>query len=272
MLTGHEKQWNFLKKKFESNQLAHAYLFSGEEKLGKKTLAKEFVKLISCTNAIQKPCGLCRNCKDIENENYIDLLIVNLKTDKQEIEISQAREALNFLSYKSYHGSFKAVIIDGAETMNSETQSCFLKTLEEPKGKTILILISSRPEMLLGTILSRCQTIKFFPFKKYEISPQEQQTLQELLNIINSDLATKFQYVKQINLDGNNFKKILEILQRYFRYLLFSKLGIEKLISENNYSISKIKEVLKLLETINIQTSLTNASPKLALEILLMEM
>lgn len=319
MLIGHQKQWNFLKKKFESDQLAHAYLFSGEEKIGKKTLAKEFVKLINCNGADQKPCGLCKNCKDIEKENYLDLLILNLKDDKQEIEISQAREALNFLSYKSYYGSFKVVIIDGAEAMNSEAQSCFLKTLEEPKGKTILILISSQPEILLNTISSRCQEIKFYSVNSKEIenhlikmgakekvahnlasfsshkpgraidlflNPQElekeQKTLQELVKVVNSDLAEKFQYTKKISLESNNLKVILLILQKYLRHLLFLKTGAENLTQKDyfpettgnfkNYSVSKIKEVLKLLETINIQTSLTNASPKLALEILLMEM
>src|SRR3989344_4907934 len=187
MLVGHQKQWDFLRKKFELEKLSHAYLFVGEEQLGKKKLAKEFVKLINCLSAQvdlsfeQKPCEICKNCQAIERENYPDALMVNLKSDKQEIEISQIREALNFLSYKSYYGSFKAVIIDGAEKMNQEAQNCFLKTLEEPKGKTILILISSHPEVLLPTIISRCQIIKFFPFEKYKISPQEQQTLQELV-------------------------------------------------------------------------------------------
>ena len=319
MLIGHQKQWNFLKKKFESDQLAHAYLFSGEEKIGKKTLAKEFVKLINCLGLGQKPCGICRNCQIIERENYPDVLMVNLKDDKQEIEILQIREALNFLSYKSYYGSFKAVIVDGAEKMNQEAQSCFLKTLEEPKGKTILILISSHPEMLLDTISSRCQTIKFYSVNQKEIEShlvkigakekmaqtlsgfcqgkpgravdlflnpdkleKERKALQELVKVINSDLAEKFQYTKKINLDGNNLKGVLEILERYLRYVLFLKTGVANLTQQDyfpevvgnfkNYSVLKIKEILKLLETINTQTSLTNASPKLALEILLMKM
>ena len=340
MIAGHKKQWNFLSKEFELDQLAHAYLFSGEEKIGKRTLAKEFIKLINCLSVRssqakndkdenEKPrlrqgyggqaCGICKNCKDIENENYLDVLTVNLKDDKQEIEISQIREALNFLSYKSYYGGFKSVIINNSERMTIEAQNCFLKTLEEPKGKTILILVSSHPEILLSTIISRCQIIKFYSvdqkeiesylikigakekiahtlasfcshnpgkavdlFFNPEILEREQKTLQELIKVINSDLAEKFQYAKKVNLEGNNLKRILEILQRYLRHLLFLKTGIvsltpkdyllESTSSFKNYSISKIKEVLKLLETLNTQTSLTNASPKLALEILLMEM
>lgn len=322
MLVGHKKQWEFLRKKFESEKLGHAYLFTGEEQLGKKKLAKEFAKLINCSADLEnslKPCGICKNCKDIEKENYTDVLMIDLKSDKHEIEISQIREALNFLSYKSYYGSYKVVIVDGAEKMNTEAQNCFLKTLEEPKGKTILILISSHPEMLLSTILSRCQAIKFYSVNQKEIEnylitvgakdkmarqlsvfcqrkpgraidlflnpdklEKEQETLKELVKIINSDLAEKFQYTKKINLEDNNLKAILEILQEYLRHLLFLKAGASDLVQQDyfpeavdkikNYSSVKIKEILKLLEEINTQTSLTNASPKLALEILLMEM
>ncbi|MDO8486612.1 MAG: DNA polymerase III subunit delta' [Candidatus Staskawiczbacteria bacterium] len=321
MIIGHQKQCNFLKKIFESNQLAHAYLFSGAEQLGKKVLAKEFVKLINCVSdqSNKKPCGVCKNCKDIEKESYLDLLFVKPADDKKEIEVSQIREVLNFLSYKSYYGSFKAVIIDKAETMNSEAQSCLLKTLEEPKGKTILILISEHPEMLFGTILSRCQAIKFYCVNQKEIEnhlvkigakekiakylssfcqgrpgrainlflnpeelEKEQKSLEELVKVVNSGLAEKFQYAKKINTEKNNLNQIFQILQRYLRHLLFIKTGAEALAHQDyfpeasgnlkNYSVSKIKDVLKLLETINMQTSLTNANPKLAFEILLMEM
>ena len=324
-IVGHQKQWDFLKKKFELEKLSHAYLFVGEGQLGKKKLAKEFVKLINCLSAQagldvrQKACGVCKNCQIIEKENYPDVLMVKLKNDKQEIEISQIREALNFLSYKSYYGSFKVVIVDGAEKMNRWAQNCFLKNLEEPKGKTILILISSHPETLLPTISSRCQAVKFYPVTQKEIEghlvkmgangklaqtlssfcqgrpgraidlflnpeklEKEQKALQELVRVINSGFVEKFQYTKKINLEGKNLKGFLEILQRYLRHLLFLKTGATNLTQQDyfpevvgsfkNYSISEIKEILKLLETINTQTSLTNASPKLALEILLMKM
>lgn len=319
MIVGHQKQWNFLKKKFELNQLSHAYLFAGGERLGKKSLAKEFIKLINCRGVGEKPCGVCRNCKDIEKENYPDFLMVKLKDGEQEIQISQIREVQNFLSYKSYYGSFKSVLIDNAEKMNQEAQSCFLKTLEEPKGSTILILVSLNPEMLLPTISSRCKTIKFYSVNHKEIEDylkkegvpekkagmlaslsegkpgrakeflsnpekleREKIALETLLKITDSELAAKFQYAKSLNLENSSLFELLEILQRYFRHLLFLKTGIETQKQQNyfpvpainlkNYSVSKILRAIRLVETINIQTSLTNVSPKLALEILLMEL
>ncbi|TSC94404.1 MAG: DNA polymerase III subunit delta' [Parcubacteria group bacterium Licking1014_1] len=293
MLIGHRKQWDFLKRKFEQNQLSHAYLFAGESQLGKNTFAKEFVKLINCLALRsfseggladkEQACQKCQNCRMIERGNFPDLLTV--KSDENEIKINRIREAQNFLSYKSYYGSFKAVIVDDAEKMNQEAQSCFLKTLEEPKGKTIIILISSRSETFLPTITSRCQTVKFFRSQDIILNPdkieKENKLLKEALKVIGSGLAGKFQYVKSLDLESQGLKEILTTLIKYFRCLLFFKIGaelqkeqkyfIETPADLKNYSTLKIKKIINLMEDLDQQTSSTNASPKLALEILLME-
>lgn len=276
MIVGHQKQWDFLRKKFELEKLSHAYLFVGEGQLGKKKLAKEFVKFINCQNRESAPCQKCFSCQAIEKGTFPDFKIITKKEDKSEIEILQIREALNFLSYKSYYGSFKVVLIDDAEKMNQEAQSCFLKTLEEPKGKTILFLITSKPDMLLPTISSRCQTLKFFRPKDFQPDSEklakEQIILSELLKVINADFSEKFKYIKSIDFEKQKIGDTLEVLQKYFRQLLLAKIGVGKTKESDNYPVSKIKKVINLIETINRQTSLTNASPKLALEILLMEM
>ena len=209
MIVGHQKQWQFLKKTFQLNRLSHAYLFSGLESLGKRTLALEFIKLINCENLLdnsyltgqaegirENPCQECRACKIISKNSFPDLFIIEPLTtfqaqrnslDKRNtqkvvrgkpkdklkeqslIQISQIRELQHFLSLRSYYGHWKSVILDEAEKMTPEAQSCLLKTLEEAKGKVLLILISSHPEMLLPTIYSRCQTIKFFSISRIKI-------------------------------------------------------------------------------------------------------
>ena len=96
--------------------------------------------------------------------------------------------------------------------MNQEAQNCFLKTLEEPKGKTLLFLISSKPDMLLPTIFSRCQTMKFFKPKDLpensEKSEKEQEILKDLLPVINSNFAEKFKYVKSIDFEKQDAAKL----------------------------------------------------------------
>ena len=202
------------------------------------------------------------------------------KKDSLEIDISQIREVQNFLSYKSYYGSFKIVVVDGAEKMNQEAQSCFLKTLEEPKGKTLLILISSKPDMLLPTIISRCQTIKFFEPKDLPKNPErlekEREILNDLLPVIGSDFAQKFKYVKSIDFEKKNAGDILEVMQKYLRHLLMVKIGTEKSDIEDDhfkkYSVNDLKKILNLVEDISRKLTFSNANPKLALEILLIEM
>jgi len=269
----HKKQWEFLKNKFEAGQLAHAYLFSGAYVLELVDFSKKFVSLVNNKNA---------GAKDLP----IDLLQIasaqsesSLKNEKDmmEIDVDQIRALNNFLSYKSYYGGYKAVIIENAERMNLEAQSCLLKTLEEPKGQTIIFLISTKPETLMTTIFSRCQALKFFSSGKYKESSEEQKKLQELISVINSDLAEKFQYAKKSDLQESNFGEVLEILQRYFRNLLLFKIGAQNdsgILDEKlkNYSVGKIKKIIELIEKISYQLSTSNASSKLALEILLIEL
>ena len=274
----HDKQWEFLKNKFEAGQLSHAYLFSGQEGIDTKTFAKDLIKLINGSVAMSDPL--------IDKEQFPDLLVVksldsksSIDNDKDmmEIDVAQIRQVNNFLSLKSYYGNYKAVIIENADRMNIEAQNSFLKTLEEPKGNTLIILLSSRPDTLLPTIFSRCQTVSFLPLVKYQASDIQKKSLQELLPIIHSELATKFQYAKKVNLEGNNFNVILEVLLRYFRSMLLEKYGIigdpnlRMHPNDPNTSTEKLKNRIRLIESLHQQLATTNASPKLALEILLME-
>jgi len=293
-LVGHQKQWDYLKSSFESEQMAHAYLFCGENQIGKKTLAIEFIKILNCQDN-NKPCGKCKNCIDIEKGNFLDFLFLrtgeesinfegmfsynsalpDLKsgevlTDKKEIGIDQARKAQDFLNLRSYFGGYKAVVIDNAQNLTTEAQNCLLKTLEEPKGKTILILVSNQPERLLVTIFSRCQTIKFFTNKEineFLNTPQrnkkEKEILDELLKVLDGTLAEKFAYTKNLKEDGGNTKEIFEVLQRYFR---------KELLQGPSLQYSKaISLKLNLIDDLIYKITFTNASPKLALEILFLE-
>ena len=285
MLVGHKKQKEFLGKKAELDQLSHAYLFSGEDAIGKKLFALEFAKSVNCKEK-NSPCQKCFNCLAIERGNFPDLMIINESNKKDEkfgdggeIKIGQIREVQNFLSYKSYYGSFKIVVVDDAEKMNQEAQSCFLKTLEEPRGKTLLLLISSKPDMLLSTITSRCQNIKFSKPKNLPINSEsqekEQKILDDLLSVISLSFSEKFKYVKTIDFEKQNASDILKVLQKYLRHLLMVKLGTEKGQSKDDnfkkYTIEELKKILNLIEDISKKLTFTNANPKLALEILLME-
>lgn len=279
----HQKQWIFLKTAIDSNQLAHAYLFSGSREADLEGFSKELIEYLLCSSK-QKPCKTCHSCALVEKNQYPDVFVVksqNSKSsvkdgeDKQEIDVGLIREAQNFLAYKSYYDSYKVVIIENADRMNGEAQNCFLKNLEEPKGRTLILMLTSKPETLLPTIFSRCQHIVFSAPNKVALSPEENALLQGFLKIAPLDLAEKFLYAKNADLGHGNFGKMLEVLQKYFRQELLVKIGVlpQKDASPllQNYSLEKLKKILNLLEETSYTSMVYNASPKLALEILLME-
>jgi len=271
----YKKQEDFLIGNFESGNLAHAYLFSGQDVESIENFTKELLGVIN--SAIPQSAGM------IKIESFPDLLLVKSQNSKSsqdnekdmmEISIEQIRNAQNFLSYKSYYGNFKAVIIENAERMTTEAQNCFLKSLEEPKGKTVIFLLTSRPDLILPTIFSRCQQVKFFYKGKQEVSKDEEMILQNIKKVINSDLAGKFNYTKTINLEGEKFNKILNILQKYFRQNLLSEVGvIEKkpTLEGRVFTAGQTSKILRLIEKLSYQTSIYNINEKLALEVLLME-
>jgi DNA polymerase III delta' subunit len=275
----HKKQWEFLKNKLEAGQLSHAYLFSGGEGIRKKDFAIELVKLINCKSKESAPCQKCFSCQAIEKGSFSDFKLISERNKKDyvfgdggEIKIAQIRDVQNFLSYKAYYGEYKAVIVDEAEKMNQEAQNCFLKTLEEPKGKTALFLITSKPDMLLPTILSRCQQMKFFRPKNFtasaEIFEKEQKILTELIPVLNADFAERFKFVKSFDFTKQDPAEIVKVLQKHFRKQLLNDFSDPLRLSEAG---KKAKKVLELAEEINNKLVFTNANPKLALEILLME-
>jgi DNA polymerase-3 subunit delta' len=289
MLLGHQKQWQYLTRLAEIDKLPQALLFSGQEKLGKRTFAIEFVKWLFKA--------------DIEKKQHPDFIFIT--AEEKEIKISQIRELIWKLSLKPSLGSLKVAIIDQAHCLNQEAQSALLKTLEEPKGKALLILISEYPEMLFPTILSRVQKIKFYPPKISEIKDYlkekglEDKELAEIIKfslgkpgevidlvsdqqklakrkkissdinkILNSDIAFRFQYVKEIVKESpEDLKKILEIWLRYFREILIS--NSDKLPSP--FSFGKLKKVIESFQNTIFLLSNTNINPRLALENLMLE-
>ena len=127
--------------------------FPAQEKLGKRKLALEWIKLFFGGN--------------VKLEKNPDLILI--EPEENEIKISQIRDLNWKLSLKPFAASLKVAIIDKSHLMNQEAQNCFLKTLEEPKENTYLILITEYPDSLLSTILSRSKILNFIRFRKKKL-------------------------------------------------------------------------------------------------------
>ncbi len=166
-LIGHNQQREFLKQALWNDRLGQAFIFSGEERLGKKKVAFEFVKMLFCENKEKAPCQKCQGCILVEKVAHPDFIFVS--PQKREIQIDQVRELQKSLSLKPVLSEKKVVIINDAHCLNKQSQNCILKTLEEPSNQAIFILISSLSDSLLGTIKSRCETLKFYPLKDEEM-------------------------------------------------------------------------------------------------------
>jgi len=251
MMLVHQKQWEFLKKSFELGKLPHALLFFGEENLGKRKFAIEFSEFI-----LGKTLG-----KSINPD------FVLIEKTGREIQIGQIRDLINKLSFKPYLANFKIAVIDSAHLMTQEAQNCFLKFLEEPKQKTFLILITAYPFLLLPTILSRVQKIRFFSKKNFEPKIREEFSA-ELLKISQADFAGRFQYAKELS--ENNPEETLDNWLRYFAKIFIDKLAGQKSDRFQQYSLAKIKDIIRQIQLTKFLISTTNINPRLALEILLM--
>lgn len=298
-IIGHKKIWHQLVVSHNADRLAHGFLFFGEESLGKKKLAKEFIKLLNCENAkTGEPCQACRSCQQIEKGAHPDLMLIeptkpssaNATEGRQEIKIDQIRELKYTLALKPYEGKYKSVIIDEAQALNQEAYSCLLKTLEEPLGKAILILISHTKESLPKTILSRIEQIKFHKTDPIEIEEylkshkiegkkskeialnaegrpgialnylnepekleKEKELAQDFIKIKKSSLAVRFQYIKDLT-DGENAINVLRIWLKFLRGALLNKSGVPSAnqMYKDFYKDMEDLDLVKLKKLLNI--------------------
>jgi DNA polymerase-3 subunit delta' len=169
IIEGHEKPVTILKRALANRTLAHAYLFSGEAGIGKKMTALALAAAVNCrTPGPAGGCGECPSCRKVAAGGHPDVHL--LVPDGEEIKIDQIRQVQADLSLKPFEGEKKTLIVDFADCMNPASSNAFLKTLEEPPGDAVIILITALPQSLLPTIRSRCQEIRFQPLPRHTLA------------------------------------------------------------------------------------------------------
>jgi DNA polymerase-3 subunit delta' len=156
-IIGNSRNISIIKRVLASGKAAHAYLFSGPEGVGRKKIALSFVEALFCSGI--EGCGSCPSCRKIAAGNHPDLHVI--EPDGQFIKIDQVRDLQKELSYRPYEATRKAAIIDGADRLHPAAGNALLKTIEEPPGSAILILLATTGEKVLPTIRSRCQQLLF---------------------------------------------------------------------------------------------------------------
>ncbi len=147
--------WHALNQTAQAGRLGHAWLLLGDPGLGKEQLAERFARLHLCQQPDRgEPCGQCHSCQLFDKGHHPDL--GTLPADSKTIGVEAIREICARLQNSAQLGRGKVVIIPEAERMTESAANALLKTLEEPAGDSLLLLIASQVSRLLPTILSRC--------------------------------------------------------------------------------------------------------------------
>lgn len=157
--------WNQLKQRREQQRLPHALILTGSVGLGKSEFARDLAQSLLCGQpaANGQACGQCRACARFNAGTHPDYLHIEPEEDGKAIKVDQIRHLINEFSLASHQGGYRIAIVEPADRMNLAASNSLLKTLEEPPGNSLILLISAQPSLLPATILSRCQRLNFTP-------------------------------------------------------------------------------------------------------------
>jgi DNA polymerase-3 subunit delta' len=152
-----------------AGKLAHAYLFTGPDGVGKATCARHLAATLNCLDHPGEGCASggehdsCISCHKIENGLHPDLMEV--APDGAYIKIGQVRQLEEHLMFEPHEGRFRVVIIDGADQLNLNAANALLKSVEEPRPRTLFVLVASAGHRVVPTLVSRCQRVRFVPLQ-----------------------------------------------------------------------------------------------------------
>ena len=163
-LAGQEHISKTIQSAIATGRISHAYMFSGPRGTGKTSSARLLAKILNCQN-LQKDknglpdcCGVCDNCRRIEEMNFMDIVEIDAASNNGVEDIRQMREKVK---YKPAEGKYKIYIIDEVHMLSGSAFNAFLKTLEEPPESVIFVLATTDPQKVPATIISRCQCFDF---------------------------------------------------------------------------------------------------------------
>jgi len=224
-ICGHHKQVAFLQSAIAQQAVVHGYLFVGPAHLGKHTVARAFIQSLLCHGRSGKtPCGSCAACTQFERGIHSDVYAVERLTDpkthklKSSISIDQIRELKSKLQQGTLLGGYKVALIPEAELLNTNASNALLKALEEPMGKTLIILIASSFEAVLPTIASRCQVVQFAPVATRDLEAclaekTDVSTAREWARVAAGHPGLAFNYIKDVQLQEAYARDVSWFLQ-----------------------------------------------------------
>ena len=176
--TGHTSIVGLLARAAGHESLPPSLIFAGPEGVGKRTVAVALAGALNCLTPVRDRaadglildgCGDCDACRRIARGVHADVLLIE-PGDTGSIRIEQIRDVIDRAGYRPFEGRRRVVIVDNADALVPEAQHALLKTLEEPPPSSVFVLVTARPDMLLPTVRSRCQRLRFGRLNAGEIA------------------------------------------------------------------------------------------------------
>jgi DNA polymerase-3 subunit delta' len=265
-ILGHTWAVELLKAHIIQGKIRHAYLFTGPQGVGRRTLALRLAQAINCITPPSpgEACLVCSACTRIGRSQHPDLDIIEAEREGGVIKVEQIRELQHRLSLAPYEARYRVALLRRFEEANNFTANALLKTLEEPAQQVVLMLTAESAEMVLPTITSRCEVIRLRPVpvdilqvdlqRVLEISEEQAGVLAHLSggcpgnakrlyeqpdrlekrrtwledhrDLLSARLLKRFAYAYTISNDRENLRDYLHILLSMWRDILMIESGV----------------------------------------------
>jgi len=173
-IAGHRPLLELLARATARATLPQSLLFAGPAGVGKRLTALALAQALNCDNPSTytdgiDACGSCKPCTRIAKGVHADVLMVE-PGETGTIKIEQIREVVDRAGYRPFEGRRRVVIVDDADALGIPAQDAVLKTLEEPPSTSVFVLVTDRPDVLLPTVRSRCQRLRFGPMDVADVA------------------------------------------------------------------------------------------------------
>ena len=290
-ILGNEMIKEHFLKAIESHRISHAYILTGEEGTGRKSIANAFAMTLLCEKGGTEPCMVCHSCKQALSGNHPDLIYVTHEKPAS-IGVDDIREQINdTIQIRPYSSYYKIYIVDEAEKMTVQAQNALLKTLEEPPAYAVIILLTNNKDRLLDTILSRCVTMTLGSVREEKIvqflkdhteakdedikfaasfslgnigkamhvvnTPEFKEMFQEAMNILihikTIEVYEIIAYLKDLKAYKDEIYDFLDVLTVWYRDMLMLKTtgSLNHLIYKDKYRQLKEQEIYISFEGIS---------------------
>jgi DNA polymerase-3 subunit delta' len=249
MIQGQQKLKEHLISITEGGNISHGYIFEGPRGIGKLQIAEIFAQTIMCKNSNQEPCEICSSCIKANSGNHPDIHILSFEDNS--IKRQDIDDIQEIIYMKPYESDKKIIIINDAQKMTLQAANTFLKTLEEPPKDTIIILLTINSNLLIPTMVSRCQSIKAnkeslknieeILIKKYGIEAERSRLLSGYSKgILHRAVSINNNELKTLSLR----EEIIEIVDKLLSKGKSIVFEFEKYFEQNKDDIDEILEII----------------------------